>query len=95
MQNGPDDSSAFRWDKAKQVVGGAVGEMARGGAGFGGRVTFEFCVKGRVLFDALVVAGVGGIGLGGTAITAGFVRKDQIVDADAALCTMPLASASS
>ena len=85
--------SGFGRNKTEQVVGGAVGEMARGGPcfgrGFGGRVTFEFGVKGREFFDALVVAGVGGIRLSGTAITAGLVQEDQVVDADAALVAGP------
>jgi len=31
-QHGSGDGSWFRWDKAEQVVGGAVREMVRGGA---------------------------------------------------------------
>ena len=42
-----------------------------------------------MLLITLVVAGVGGIGLGGAAITAGFVQEDEVVDADAALVASP------
>ena len=67
--------------------------MARGGAGFGGgfggRFFFQLGVKDCEGLDAFVVAGVGGIGFGGTAITAGFGQEDQVVDADAALVAGP------
>jgi hypothetical protein len=39
------DSSGLGWNKAEQVVGGAMGEMAQGRADFGRRIAFQFGVK--------------------------------------------------